>query len=357
MKKFLLGVATMMVAVGAYAQDGIDITPSQYKYNDRAVGQETIQKFYTGANPDYSVLRNTIVEGYNNGYLFVAGGQFGNTKQTYATDLQAGTSIVDLGGEAGKVLCVNGVNSKFNDTYSMDYPKCTGGLNWFNFDWCTDPENTPTGGSATAPNIRVSVVVNIYSNSPSAANAVINKAYVQSCQNGVLPTGSNSDSDVEVYSGDFVETYDDGEPVLDDDENMIYDPTKWMVYEWDTYCPEADKNDDGTTASVNVYAPIRVKMEMNAGNLASSTMFIKEVKFTKLEDNSDPIIGKRVKTFKTYKVDPQKVATAIAGTAADNTNAPKQVYTIDGKRVNANSLAKGIYVVKQGTKTAKYVVK
>ena len=51
------------------------------------------------------------------------------------------------------------------------------------------------------------------------------------------------------------------------------------------------------------------------------------------------------------------MATAIAGTAADNTNAPKQVYTIDGKRVNANSLAKGIYVVKQGTKTAKYVVK
>lgn len=98
-------------------------------------------------------------------------------------------------------------------------------------------------------------------------------------------------------------------------------------------------------------------MEMNPGNLAGATMFIKEVKFTKLDSNPSPILGKRQKTYKTYTVEPQKVAASINAISADNANAEKQVYTIDGKRVNANSLAKGVYVVKQGDKTAKYVVK
>lgn len=354
MKQILLTMAAVMMAAGtAFAQEeGTDFTPSKYKYNDRAVGQETIQKFYTGANPNASVLRNDVVAGYDNGYLFVAGGQFANAAQPYAKDLQAGTSIVDLGGEVGKVLCINGVNSKFNDTYSMNYPQCTGGLNWFNFDWCTDPDNTPAGGTAEEPNIRVSITVNIFSNTPSAANAVINKAYAMDAENNQQPNGSAGDSGVEVYTGDFVETYDDGEPVLDDDENMIYDPTKWMVYEWDVRCPDAAKE-----ATFNQYAPLRLKMEMNPGNLANATMFIKEVKFTKLDSNPSPIVGKRQKTFKTYTVDPQKVVTSINAVSVDNTNAEKQVYTIDGKRVNANNLAKGVYVVKQGDKAAKYVVK
>lgn len=354
MKHSLLTVAAIMVASVAFAQEGTDFTPSAYKYSDRTtVGQEKINIFYTGANPDVAKLRNDIVANYDNGCLFVAGGQFANTAQPHAKDLQEGTSVVDLGGEVGKVLCVNGKNSKFNDTYKMNYPQCTGTLNWFNFDWPTDPENTPTGGSATEPNIRVSITLNIFSNSPSSANAVINKAYVQSSQNGVLPQGSNSDTGVEVYSGDFVETYDDGEPVLDDDENMIYDPTKWMVYEWDTYCPEADKD-----ATVNIYAPIRVKMEMNQGNLAGATMFIKEVKFTKLDNNSDPILGKRVKTFKTYKVDPQAIATAINQVESEGKAAAKQVFTIDGKRVNASKdLGKGVYIVKEGDKVNKVTVK
>ena len=353
MKHSLLTAAAIMMASVAFAQEGTDFTPSQYKYGERtSTGQELIQQFYTGANPNAAVVRNDALAGFNNGYFFVAGGQFANPAQPYAKDLQAGTSIVDLGGEVGKVLCINGVNSKFNDTYSMDYPQCTGGLNWFNFDWSTDPENTPAGGTAEAPNIRVSITLNIFSNTPSAANAVINKVYAQDAENNVQPNGSNGDTGVEVYTGDFVETYEDGEPVLDDDENMIYDPTKWMVYEWDARCPEAVAD-----ATFNQYAPLRIKMEMNAGNLAGATMFIKEVKLTQLENNTDPIVGKRVKTFKTYKVDPKTITSAISQIESTG-NTAKQIFTIDGKSVNADqNLAKGVYIVKEGNKVSKVAVK
>ncbi len=354
MKHSLLTAAAIMMASVAFAQEGTDFTPSQYKYGERtSVGQETIQKFYTGANPNAANLRNDVVEGFDNGFFFVAGGQFANPAQTYAQDLQSGTSVVDLGGEVGKVLCINGVNSKFNDTYNMDYPQCTGGLNWFNFDWCTDPENTPAGGTAEEPNIRVSITLNVFSNTPGAANAIINKVYAQDAENNVQPNGSNGDTGVEVYTGDFVETYDDGEPVLDDDENMVYDPTKWMVYEWDARCPEG-----ASDATFNQYAPLRIKMEMNNGNLANATVFIKEVKLTQLDSNPSPIVGKRQKTFKTYKVDPKTVAAAISKIESENGSTVKQIFTIDGKRVDANqNLAKGVYIVKEGNKVSKVAVK
>lgn len=70
MKQFLLTMAAVMMAAGtAFAQEeGTDFTPSKYKYNDRAVGQETIQKFYTGANPNAADIRNDVVAGYDNGF-------------------------------------------------------------------------------------------------------------------------------------------------------------------------------------------------------------------------------------------------------------------------------------------------
>lgn len=42
--------------------------------------------------------------------------------------LQDGTSIVDMGGEVGKVLCINGANSDFNDTFNVSYPKNSGDI-------------------------------------------------------------------------------------------------------------------------------------------------------------------------------------------------------------------------------------
>ena len=363
MKQVLLTMAAVMLAAGsAFAQEETDITPSMYKYGERTtVGQETIQRAFHGANANgvtVDSLRRAAVEEFESkgGFFFVSGGQFHNAANGYAANVQAGTSIVDLGGEVGKVLCINGQKSKFNEKYDTNYPAITGGTNWFNLDWTTDPNNTPTGGSKEMPNIRIRIVMNTFSNTPGAADAIINSITAVTCQNGVVPYQDDATTSTgrPVYTGDFVETYEDGEPVTDDDENMIYDPTKWMVYEWDAFCPAKD---DDAVEDYNKYAPLRVKMEMNSNTLANATLFIKDITFTKLEGDYTPILGKRQKTYKTYTVDPQKVAASINAISADNANAEKQVYTIDGKRVNANSLAKGVYVVKQGDKTAKYVVK
>lgn len=353
MKQILLSLAMVMTAGSAFAQD-VDVTPSKYKYANKEVGIEVIDTFFTGSNVN-APCDELIQKKYNNGLFVVAGGQFGNTAQPYAKDLQAGTSIVDLGGEVGKVLCINGVNSKFNEKYNVKFPQCTGTLNWFNFNWFMDPKNTPTIKDATdaTRNIRVRVVLNVYSNKPGEADNIINAAYMVSNQGNVMPTESNKATAVAITTGEFIERYaDDDAPVLDDNENYIYDPTKWMVYEWDTYCP--------TPVDEQTGVPLRLKMEMNAAGktpkLHECTVFIKEVSFTKLADNAKRIEGnKRSKTFLTLK---PGIATGISSINASASNGVKEIYTLNGTRVNAGTqLGQGLYIVKEGGKTTKMVIK
>lgn len=347
MKKQLLSMAALLFMGNAIAQENVDLTPSAYKYANQSVGQYKIATFFTGANIS-APCDNTIQEFYNNGLFIVAGGQFANPAQPYATDLQAGTSVVDLGGEVGKVLCVNGVNSQYNTLNSVNYPQCTGGLNWFNFNWFMDPNNTPMDGTEEAPNIRVRVVLNMYANTLDEAANVINTAYMVTNQGNVMPAGSNTAEGMAVTTGNFAETYEDGEPVEDDNGNYVYDPTKWMVYEWDTYCP-VSKEGEGSGA------PLRLKMEFNAGNLAGATVFIKEASFTKLAENPEPILGTRKKTFVKYTVDPQAVEAAIG--AVEQSSGKAEYFNLSGMKVEAGILAKGVYIVKSGGTTSKVVVK
>lgn len=346
MKKQLLSMAALMIMGGAIAQENVDVTPASYKFANLPVGECKIATFFTGANIS-APCDATIEQYYNDGLFVVAGGQFANPAQPYAKDLQAGTSIVDLGGEVGKVLCVNGVNSKYNTNNNLSFPQCTGSLNWFNFNWFTDPNNTPTGGTEEAPNIRVRVVLNIYANTLDEAANVINTAYMVTNQGNVMPAGSNTAEGVAVTSGSFAETYEDGEPVEDDNGNYVYDPTKWMVYEWDTYCPEPKDGESGV--------PLRLKMEMNAGNLAGATVFFKEVSFTQLAENPEPIMGTRQKTFVKYEVDPQAVNTAIGAVAQGDNDA--EYFNLSGMKVSKANLTEGVYIVKHAGTASKVVVK
>ena len=342
MKKHLLSVAALLFAGSLFAQEDVDLTPAYYKFANHPVGQYKIMGFYHKANPDDAPSK-IYEDHYNDGALFVAGGQFaGNPNVTYAQDLQAGVSIVDLGGEVGKVMCVNGVNSNYNTVYGMDYAKCTGSLNWFNFNWFMDAEHTPVDGTAEAPNIRVRIVLNVFANTLDESANIVNSAYMMSGQNNPLPAGTYTAEGVAITSGSFAEYDEDGEPVVDDNENYVYDPTKWMVYEWDAYA----------TADAT---PMRLKMEMNQGNLATATVFIKEISFTQLAENPEPIIGTRKKSYVKYEVDPQSVAAAIETVKSAEGNA--EYYNLSGMKVNANNLTQGVYIVKNGAATSKVVVK
>ena len=353
MKKKLLLLALQCMTMSGFAQMNEDLTPSAYKYSNLPTGKIEVQRFFQGAN--VPVPCNALIdELYDNGLFVVHGGQFANPDQPYAKDLQAGLSVVDLGGEVGKVFCLNGHNSVFGQDKALGYPQCTGTLNWFGFNWFMDPQNSPMGGTDEKPNIRVRVVMNIFANNLDESASIINSAYMVTNQGNVMPNGSNKDEGVNVTSGEFAETYEDGEPVADEDGNYIHDATKWMVYEWDTYCPTT--KDEGPESSST---PMRLKMEMVQGNVANATMFIKEVSFTKLDNNTAPILGMRKKTFETYSVDPKSYVTAINNVTTDTSaweNAA--IYDLSGIRMpNKKNLPAGTYIMKKDNKSIKFIVR
>lgn len=252
MKQILLGIAiTLLGGVNLYAQSNQDVTPfTKYDYSTRSVVEETIGGFYAGAHPNETTM-TTFVKNYNNGFFFICGGKMGVAPNP--TNIQKGTSIVDLGGKVGKVLCINGSNSDFNTTQKSDLPQCGFADGWVKLNFLSDPTKTPTGGSAAAPNIHVKIVMNVYSN---ASNATAN---ILEGTNIISKVGGN----VYATNGSVVpnEFYTDGS----------YDITKWMTYEFDTYCPGTNN------------MPLRLTLNYPYQKINDATIFIKEITFTEID--------------------------------------------------------------------------
>lgn len=259
MKQILLGIAiTLMGGVNLYAQSSQDITPAKYKYSTRSVGKDTISGFFAKANPDAADINDLILTKYNDGLFFVCGGQMGNTNNQKR--LSEGTSIVDMGGEVGKVLCINGANSDFNKIYNVNYPKNNSGniTGFVNLNWTTDPatEHT-TNGSATAPNIHVKIIMNVYAGS---TNQFKDKNIFDYVKTVGKADGKEHSTQSAVIPNEF---YTDGS----------YDITKWMTYEFDTYCNNSEDS-----------KPLRLTLNIsNSGVINNTTIFIKEISFTKID--------------------------------------------------------------------------
>jgi hypothetical protein len=355
MKKTLLFAAALFAATSVFAQEDMeDITPSGYNYDNAEVGLVTIPVGFDEANPPapYDDLINNY---YNNGLFITVGGQMvsGNN---YIDILRPGVSIVDLGGQVGKVLCASGYQSKVNDIFKelyevdLNIPQCTGALNWFNFSWFTDPNNTPDNGTADKPNIRCRIVMNACSNAIGEADDIINKVYMMDKQGNVRSVYDEFQAEKSnVSSAEFALYDSDGEPEEDVEGNYIYDPTRWLVYEFDFHCPPIDL--DQHTAY-----PLRLKMEMNNGNLNHSTIFFKEIKFFKMANNTDPIKLTRRHTYKTMTPDPtvEGIMNTLSG-KADNT----RLYNLSGAYVgnSTKGLSRGVYVSKSNGKSVKVLVK
>lgn len=370
MKKLLLSLVVVLgTSTAVWAQE--DITPNAYDYN--SVTSFSYAGFYTGANisaPVWATVNGD--ELYDEGLVAVAGGQFGNTAQTYASDLTAGTSLYDLGGTVGQVLVVSGIDSNINDALYELYgvettiPSCTGSLNWFNIDWFSDPNNTPVGDSNV---IHVSLELNIYSNS-FGENAIINTCYPMDNQNNVQPSGSNTAENVAINSVEFCKWWDEetgdaieGDYEEDDDGNYIWNPERWLTYSFDCTMAESDSSD---------YIPFRIKTEFNQGNLASSTVFVRNIQIT--TESGDITYGTtRNRTWTYYTLSPSAGITSIttdkeANLYSVNGNevsfeAGAQIYTISGALVetanagDTKTLGKGFYVAKVGDKGVKFVIK
>lgn len=265
MKQILLGIAiTLMGGVNLYAQSNEDITPAKYKYSTRSVEQEVVDGFCNGGNISLPNEKNgnndqmtPLLAKYKNGLFAINGGQMPDgTTNTNSKNLQAGISIVDMGGEVGKVLCINGANSNFNKTFNVDYPKCSAkipGYLWLN--WFSDPDNTPSC-SNDKRNIRIKVVMNIYAEAD--ASNVISQMVTKTKENGQTVTNNITS----IKPTDFY-------------TNNSYDITKWITYEFDAFCP-SDK-----------VKPIRLMMNLPARAIDNATIFIKEITFTQLSTTTN----------------------------------------------------------------------
>lgn len=247
-----------MGGVNLYAQSSQDITPAKYKYSTRSVGQEAISGFFTTANPTAADINNLIQTKYDDGLFFVCGRQLVNKDNQ--NRLLEGTSIVDMGGEVGKVLCINGANSDFNDIYNVNYSKNNKGniTGWVNLNWTTDPatEHT-TNGSETAPNIHVKIVMNVYAGSTNQFKDKNIFDYVKTLGKA---DGKEHSTQPAVIPNEF---YTEGS----------YDITRWMTYEFDTYCNNSEDS-----------KPLRLTLNIsNSGVINNTTIFIKEISFTKID--------------------------------------------------------------------------
>lgn len=377
MKNLLLALAVAFGATATVWADEVDITPSAYDYN--TVTSFSYGGTSTGANITAPVW--TTVDGdntYNNGLVWVAGGQFASSSTTYYADLQTGTTLVDLGGTVGQVLAISGMSSTVNTALynnygvNLDLPLAGGGLNWFNIDWFSDPNNTPSGDTNV---IHVRLTLNIYSNSPSE-DYLVNTSYPMDNQNNVQPSGSGSNTaegcGISTLSfckwyGEDTGTYEEEDYDYDDDGNLIWNPERWMVYEFDCTMPESD--DDGTA-----YIPFRVKTEFNATTLQTSTIFIKSVEITYEAGGTVSYASTRNRQWVYYTLSPSESGiTSVTNDSNEvlyNVNGQNvtfvkdaQVYTTSGALVGTAqtgetiTLGKGFYVANVGGKGVKFVVK
>ena len=255
-----------MGGVNLYAQSSQDITPAKYKYSTRSVGQEVVDGFCKGGNislpnkdNNYNDQMTPLLAKYNNGLFAINGGQMPDgTTNINSDNLQAGISIVDMGGEVGKVLCINGANSNFNKTFNVDYAKCNAeipGYLWLN--WFSDPNTTPSCTDKSR-NIRIKFVINIYANEADASINVISGVLAKTKANGFAVTNSGRSFSPKAFY-----------------TNGTYDINKWITYEFDAFCPSIEGN------------PIRLMMNLPHNAINNATIFIKEITFTQTSTTTD----------------------------------------------------------------------
>lgn len=344
-KKILLVAAAFAMTVNVMAQK--DITPARYVFADQKVGTYLYDEAMAGANPPNAFAN--AVEKFNDGYILLNNGQFGAGlgEAPNAKYIQSGSSIVDLGGEVGKVLCIKGANSTFPAGKAAEG---TFNIGWWNMSFFTKgdvPIETP---------VRFRVVFRIIENTPDLSNGQLSaQPYTYA--------GDFADATAVYGSGHFIARWeDDDAPKEDGNGNPYYDDELWQVTEFDYQA--------GTEAGI----PLRLTLHFaSQAKLPNSAILIKEIKMTmnptgeaKTEQirlksttvaNEDILINNKV----TYTVFDNQVE--FQGLTAGE---KVYIYTVDGKLAKlfiANgsndcaSLAGGFYFVKSGSSALKVLVK
>lgn len=342
-KSLLLSAVALLTASGAYAQN--DITPDRFKFANQPEGEYKIDYFNSGANPPTGW--QLPIDRSDAGFLVLAGApaKLGQSEEVATSNMgqsiQKLTTIVDLGGEVGKVLCVKGPKSGYENGAANI---ADADIGWFNFNFYSPYSRTPISGETEKP-IRVRMVFSIVHNLQTSPDEMF-KLSTQTLANNPTDGGG-------LFSaGDFVLLDEEGEPAYDENFNVPYDPTKWMIYEFDC------------TVGTESGNPTRLKMEFANAIWVDGAVLIKEVKFL-TEPVGDPI----QREYVTYKPGDASVADLLKDDAftvsGDQVtfSAAGEVYGLNGMKVatakagETVQLNAGFYIVRANGESSKLIIK
>lgn len=360
MKKTLLLAAFAAVSFAATAQT--DFTPNAYKFSQRTVGEQLVMQDAVGGWNTKPISSASIEA------LAPTGGFVSlNACEDPKVGMNA-TCIVDLGGNVGHVLAITGASMEgLNDAYvAAGIGKVknapVAGVGSMQINLYTDPATTPESSV-----VKADIVVNGWSNNTAPDQAIWANYYYMTSANDVTPVGSNSWDGNSLKITDFCEYDEEGDLVVDDDENAIYDPTRWV--RMTTFITTLAKDTEEWPYSN------AVKLKLWTGpKFGNVVLFIKELTFatTDVTKESEEFTGQtnHKRTVEKFNPDPDKVADAIKtirtagkftvnnGQFVSQENA--EVYTIDGKQVLAGTkgqLDTGTYIAKINGVAVKFNVK
>ena len=365
-KNLLILAFVMLTSISVMAQD--DITPARYIFANQPVGQYKLDAANAGANPPAGWT--LVTTNFTDGLVVLAAGPAIATSLTapQVAGLQTGLNIVDMGGTVGKVLCIQGINSNYKAGPLMGSGYAGA---WYNLNFYFDKTKSPVvadlvlGGLTPAEalikgTMRVRIVFSIAENVIRPGASQLSKFYTSNFANNTSPALADVPS---IFPSDAFQATDaNGDPLANGSGEAYYDPTKWMVYEFDCSIPEVSGN------------PTRLKMEFDGATTMTGTVLIKEIKITKNQTGS-PVTRQIVRYTPgptgviNPKIANQELHTQVEGKKVTLLHLTEQtkvsVYTINGQLIktllantynNTFELNSGIYIVKAMDKTSKVAI-
>lgn len=355
MKKSLLLSAALVASVCAFAQEEIDVTPSNYHFG-------TAEKIPAGSlafkNVNISGTPWVDVKGEEDydGGLWTITTWAGNTNTPEAADLLPvlnSWQLVDLGGEVGQVAMFNGSSSTFIDKLKEARPEgdwsalkaCAINPGNIGINMWMDPDFSLTGENGYYYHVRLEMQA--YCNNAVAEDVIFNKVGAETATNNVRSFGAPG-----ITVRDFIELDEEGDPYYDEDGNVVsgWDPSRWVVYEFNFSLPE------------EAGCPGRLRFEF--GGIDNKTLLLKDITITAIEDADYAVtlpggdgnldnaeVEKSYNSYASYMVPAEDAAVESIGT---DLNAPVEYFNLQGVKVA--SPEKGIFIKKQGNKATKVIL-
>jgi hypothetical protein len=271
MKKLLLPLATVLAAAFASFTASADEVLAVYDYS--SAYQTGLKDSYTQDN-NMGTVTTTLGNNYAN-QIYVASKNF--STENYKA-LKGAASIIDLGGEVGRVLCFNGPQSNLAKETQLDVPAFSGIPNVHLYWFC----------NTTNQNIRVRITYSVCASNSSAAS-IPDSFYTRPNNTSVALQQGSSYAVSNFLFGD-----DDDEKTWVNSNNE----TKWCVYELDT------KNTG--------YAPLAVDFFVNGykNGFTYNALLISKVEFINVT-GSDFSNGTTKTTLVTKTIDPTADHTVV----------------------------------------------